>query len=242
MQLRPIPKELQRLRIGERLLVLHFAPVNHLADGELDDLPALRPRDLRHLHDARRDVARAGRFANAALDRLAKVVRQRETLPKLHEQHDPFVVAETLSNDKALDDRVDLLHLPVDLGGADADTARIQRGVGAAVDDQAVVFGQLGVVPMAPHARIDVEIRLVVLAPVGIVPEARAASRGTASCTPARLSHREPGDRCRRRPPRPCPARAPGSRRATPVRPDCRGRSMPRCRCRPRSTRGARRA
>ncbi len=46
---------------------------------------------------------------------------------------------------------------------------------------------------------------------------------------------------CRRRSrhPPPCRDRAPGSRRATPARSDRRARSTTRCRCRPRSRRGA---
>ena len=46
----------------------------------------------------------------------------------------------------------DLLHLPVDFGGADAHAAGIEGGVRAAVDDDAVVLGDLHVVAVAPYA------------------------------------------------------------------------------------------
>src|SRR3546814_10051914 len=54
----------------------------------------------------------------------------------------------------------------------DAHAARIEGGVGAAVDDDAVVPGQLDEVAVAPDARIGLEVGGAVALVVRVVPEA----------------------------------------------------------------------
>src|SRR5215470_16647041 len=44
---------LQRFGIGQRLRILHRPPVDHVADRQFYDLPALGPRKLSDLHDLR---------------------------------------------------------------------------------------------------------------------------------------------------------------------------------------------
>ena len=83
---------LQRLRIGQRFPVLHLAAVNHVAHRQLHDLPALGPRNLRHLHDPRGHVARRRVLADLAPDALAQRVGQLDAVTQPHEQHDPLVV------------------------------------------------------------------------------------------------------------------------------------------------------
>src|SRR5262245_2359549 len=58
---------LERLRIHQRLAVLHLAAVHDVAHRELDDLVALRARNVRHLDDLRRYVAWRGVGANRRL-------------------------------------------------------------------------------------------------------------------------------------------------------------------------------
>src|SRR3546814_11413455 len=61
----------------------------------------------------------------------------------------------------------------------DAHAARIEGGVGAAVDDDAVVPGQLDEVAVAPDARIGLEVGGAVALVVRVVPEAdRHAGKG----------------------------------------------------------------
>jgi hypothetical protein len=82
-------------------------------------------------------------------------VVEHEPLAQLHEQHHAHVVGVLRRPVLADHDRFDhlgqLLDLAVDLGGADAHAARVQRGVRTAVDDQPAVRGDLAEVAVAPH-------------------------------------------------------------------------------------------
>ena len=69
-----------------------------------------------------------------------------------HEQHDAHVAVPVLPDGERFDDLVQALDGRVDLRGADAHAARIQHRVRAAIDDQAAVLGQLGVVAVTPDA------------------------------------------------------------------------------------------
>src|SRR6266550_2916062 len=62
--------KLQRLRICERLRVLHRASVNHIADRKLTDLSADRSRNVAHLNDLLRDMERTGVGSNLLSDSL----------------------------------------------------------------------------------------------------------------------------------------------------------------------------
>src|SRR3546814_10748260 len=65
------------------------------------------------------------------------------------------VALPVLPNDDRFLDLLQLLDLAVDLSRADANAARVQRGVGAPVDDDAVVLGQLDEVAVVPDVRSE---------------------------------------------------------------------------------------
>src|SRR6185503_4339856 len=163
------------LGIRERVLVLHRASVNHVAHGELHDLAALGPGNVADLDDLRGHVARRRVGANARLDAIGELVVERSALLQLHEQDDAdvthFAGRPVLADDDAFDDLGHLLDLAIDLGRPDAHAARIERCIGAAVDDEAVVRGDLDPIAMTPDAGKPLEVRRAVLAAVGIVPE-----------------------------------------------------------------------
>ena len=109
------------------------------------------------------------------------------------EQHDALVALPLLPDHERLDDLVELLDLPVDLRRADAHAARVQHGIGSAVDDDAAVRGDLGPVPVTPHAREHARSR-----PRGTCvrrgrSRSRAASTGTAACRRVRPAARRTG-------------------------------------------------
>src|SRR6266581_3413499 len=174
-QLRAVPEVLERFGIGERLEVLHRPAVNDVAHGELDDLVRLGAGNIGHLHDFRRHVPRGGVRADPVLDLCDERVIEREPLAELHEQHHAHVAdlprGPGLADGERLHHLVQLLHLPVNLGGADAHAARIEHRVRPAVDDHAFVRGDLAPVAVGPDAGIALEIRGAVFLPVGVVPE-----------------------------------------------------------------------
>ena len=95
-----------------------------------------------------------------------------DALAQAHEQHHARVALPLLADREALEHLVDRLDLPVDLGGADAHAARVQHGVGAAVDDHAVVGRELREIAVAPDARVLLEVGGAEAPAVRIVPEA----------------------------------------------------------------------
>ena len=131
------------------------------------------------------------------------------------------------------------LDLPVDFGGADAHAARIERGVRPPVDDHAAGSASSAKSPCAQTSGKALEIGARVVAAVGVAPESdRHRQKGLRqTSSPLACPRWVPPPRCRRPP---CPASAPGSRRATPAASGRRRRNSRRCRCRPRSRRDAR--
>ncbi len=61
---------------------------------------------------------------------------------------------EFLRDGDRFDHLVDLLQLAIQLGGADADAAGIQHGIGPAVHDQTAAGGEGGQVAMPPDIRV----------------------------------------------------------------------------------------
>src|SRR5690606_633720 len=170
-QLRKVPVEFERFRVGERLLVLHLPPVYDVAHGKLGDLAGLRARNVGHGDDAGRYVAWAGTVADLGAYLLFQRFVERHALGKPHEQDHADVALPLLADADCLDHLGQLLHLLVDLGRADAHAAGIQRGVGAAVDDHAAVLGPLCEVAVMPDIVEALEIGGVILLPPGIIPE-----------------------------------------------------------------------
>ena len=76
-QIRQIAKMLERLRVGQRIDVLHRQPVDHIAHGKLGNLPRQRARQVSHRNDFRRHMARrrmgADRVANLLSQRLVEL-------------------------------------------------------------------------------------------------------------------------------------------------------------------------
>ena len=146
-KLLPIAELLERLGIGQRLDVAHRQAVHDVAHRELDDLVALGARNVRHLHDLRRHVPRRGVGADVLLDPVDERRIEREAVLQAHEQDHAHVAhlarRPILADDEAFDDLGQLLDLAIDLRRADAHAAGIERRIGAAVEDEAAVRGQL---------------------------------------------------------------------------------------------------
>src|SRR3954462_11749015 len=165
-----VAEKLQRLRIRQRLHILHRLPVHDVSHCELDDLAALGARDIADLQDFGRDVTRRGVFADLFLYFRDQFIIQTGLLAELDEQDDAHVPFPVLADHQGLDHLLKLLDLAIDLRRADTHAAGIEHGVGAAVDDDAAVLGNFAPVAMAPDVRVLLEIRRPVLRPVRVVP------------------------------------------------------------------------
>src|SRR5262249_55477565 len=121
--------------------------------------------DLRgHVPRAR---LRADRVANQFLERgIERVPRL-----QLYKEDHARVALPVLAHDDALRDLLELLDDSIDLRGADPHAAGIQHGVRTSIDHEAVVLGELGVIAVTPDVREAREVRLVIEAPVRVVPE-----------------------------------------------------------------------
>ena len=75
-QLRKVAKQLQRLGIGQGLLVLDRTAMHHLAHGKFRDLARLGAGNVGNRDDFRRNVARAGAGADFRADALFEIVIQ----------------------------------------------------------------------------------------------------------------------------------------------------------------------
>src|SRR6476661_2996971 len=166
--------------------------MHDIAYRQLDDLAVLRAGNVRNLHDPRRDMAWARVLTNLAADVLLQGRVERTTFAQADEEHDAHVLVPLLRDGEALHHLVEFLDLAIDFGRADAHTARIQHGVRAAVDDQSIVFRQLDVIAVAPHASEALEIGGTVFRSVRIVPEAErhGRKRGSAHELPLLPAHR----------------------------------------------------
>src|SRR5581483_10270736 len=171
-KLRAVPEVRERLGIRQRLHVLHRAAVHDLAHRELDDLAALGARDVGDRDDLGGHVPWSGVVADPLFDRGNELLGEGNALPQLDEKHHADIALPVLPDHQRLDDLVELLDLPVDLGGADAHPAGVQDRVRAAVDDDAAVLGNLAPVAVAPDVRIALEVGGAVPGAVGVIPEA----------------------------------------------------------------------
>src|SRR3954452_25367314 len=94
----------------------------------------------------------AGKLPNPAPDPACQLLCHSIPMPQSDEQNDPNVALPILANHKALKNFGDRLHLPVQLGGSDANSAGVARGVASAEADQTIMRGHPGPVSVAPHA------------------------------------------------------------------------------------------
>ena len=108
---------------------------------------------------------------NLIVDTAPKRVIERHPRRETYEQDDPLVIVPALPDGKTLDDFRQLLNLAINLGGADADTAWLERRVRPAVNHDAVMRGEANPVAVPPDAGKSLEISRVIFRAVGIVPE-----------------------------------------------------------------------
>jgi hypothetical protein len=87
--------------------------------------------------------------ANALLERLV----ERCALNERHEQHDAHIVLPVLADADRLDHFGNLLDLRIDFRRADAHAGRIERRIGAAIDDHAAVLRPFGEIAMRPDSK-----------------------------------------------------------------------------------------
>src|SRR5882762_4456668 len=174
-ELRSIPEMRERFGVRERLEVLHRLPMHHVAHGELDDLVRLGARNIGYLHDFRGHVPRGSMGANLVLDLRDQPVFESKSLTELHEQHHAHVAdlawRPGLADHERLDHLLQLLDLAVDLGRSDAHAARVEHCIRSAVDDHAVVPGDLAPVAVGPDPGKSIEVGGPVSRFVGVVPE-----------------------------------------------------------------------
>ena len=100
----------------------------------------------------RGDVSRANPFAIRRRSSSSSTTPSRQP----DEQHDALVAFPLLPHRQALEHFRQLLDLAVDLRGADAHAAGIERGIRPAVDDEAAVLRPPNPVAVAPDARESV--------------------------------------------------------------------------------------
>ena len=162
---------LERFRVGQRAEVLHRAVVHYFANREFDDFARLGAWNFGHLDYARGYVAWRAFGAHGLTNLLAQRVVEFETGLQCDEQNHAHVVVPVLTDDNALDDLVELLDVAIYLSGADAHATGVQRGVGATVNDDAVVFGERDIIAVMPDVVEARKVGVVVLLPSRVGPE-----------------------------------------------------------------------
>ena len=84
-------------------------------------------------------------------------------------------------------------HLPIDLGRADPNAARVQRGIGTAMDDHAAMQSDLAVVALTPDIRETPEVGGLITSVIRVIPEAeRHAGKGPGADQFALFARRRP--------------------------------------------------
>ena len=120
-------------------------------------------------------MMRTGTVADASTDVVPERPVCRHAVAQRHEQDDAHVGRaiqhDVLADHEALEHLGYLLHLPVDLGGANPDAARVERSVAATKDHEAVIRRALRPVSVTPRAFVMLEVRRAIPGAVGIVPE-----------------------------------------------------------------------
>ena len=116
-------------------------------------------------------MPRCGVVADLSADAFAQRVVECNAIAQAHEQDHPLIALPVLADADAFQHFRQLFDLAIDFRSADAHAAGIEGGVGAPVDDHAIVCGQHRVVAVAPHARLALEICGAIFAAVGIIPE-----------------------------------------------------------------------
>ncbi len=151
--------------------------VHHFPHRQLHYLAGLGAGDGIHLQDAGGHVTGGTVLTHLLADALAQGLVQPEAGLELDEQHHPLVLLPLLADDDALLHLVELLHVAVNLAGADAHAPRVEGGVGAAVEEDAAGRGQLDPVAVAPDVVEALEVGGMVLLAALVPPEADRLGR-----------------------------------------------------------------
>ena len=158
-------------------------------DGELELLARQRPRDRRHHLDPVGHVARRQLGGERPADARRQLVVEHGAGTQRDEQDQ---LAEARRGDapgggivldvhhERIGDLVEALDHRIEIARAEAHAAAVERGVGAPGDDARAVVGERDPVAVAPHAGEVLEVGGAVPRAVGVVPEARPASRASA--------------------------------------------------------------
>src|SRR5690606_33872964 len=125
-----------------------------------------------HFDDVLGHVPGAGAFADSGSEGFGQVVRNALAVCRDDEQYHFHVAVDLAADDEAIFDLGDGFDLSVDFGGADSDAARVEGGVGTAVDDGAAVFGEFDEITVGPNAGEAVEVGVLVARVVRVLPEA----------------------------------------------------------------------
>ena len=116
-------------------------------------------------------MARTGALPHRLADLGSQVVIEGHITSGDHEQHDTSVAAHGLTNRDGLDNAGHRFGTPVNLCGTDADTSRVQGGIGSPVNDE-TASGRLGCeVAVVPRPVKAIEISVEEATAVGIVPK-----------------------------------------------------------------------
>ena len=108
---------------------------------------------------------------DGGFDCCNKIGIQGAALGKPDKQDHPHVIVPCLADDKRLDDVIESLDLPVNLGCANPHSAGVQRCVRAPMNNDAAALGQRCPVTMPPDTGKMLEIGGPVFGIARIVPE-----------------------------------------------------------------------
>ena len=141
--------------------------------GRLELLARQGAGDRRHCADHVRDMTRRQLRAQAGRDTRLQVVVEHDPVRE-HDEEDELARAALVvleMHDETVGDLRQLLDDAVELAGAEAHAAAVERRVGAARDDAASLVGEPDPVALAPDARVRLEVRTAVERPVRVAPE-----------------------------------------------------------------------
>ena len=116
-------------------------------------------------------MARAGSFANTRPDLPFQRCIENNALFKPHEQNYPHIALKHLTDCNGFQNLRNLFNLRVNLGGANANAAGVQRRVGPAMDNEPTMSRPFGKIAMLPNARKALEIGGAVFGAILIVPK-----------------------------------------------------------------------
>ena len=134
--------------------------------------PRVRPKRTRFTGRERRHMPRRGILAQGPADFVLELICQGIARRKLDEQDHALVVLVVLPDCQAVCHLGQFLHLSIDLGCPDSHPGWFQHRVRAAVEgNTAGVAVDQDIVAMPPDTRVHIKVRLIIFAPIRIIPE-----------------------------------------------------------------------